>query len=80
MVTLNRIVAVAMVDGAPAALAELETAGLDDHYRVAAVRAHLLEMAGSPTAAREQYKLAARQTLSAPERQYLESRAIALRP
>jgi RNA polymerase sigma factor (sigma-70 family) len=84
MVTLNRIVAVAMVDGAPAALAELEEAAADPalagHHRVAAVRAHLLEMAGSPAAAREQYKLAARQTLSAPERHYLESRAIALRP
>lgn len=84
MVTLNRIVAVAMVDGAPAALAELQEVAADPalagHYRVAAVRAHLLEMAGSPAAAHEQYKLAARQTLSAPERHYLESRAIALRP
>jgi RNA polymerase sigma factor (sigma-70 family) len=84
MVTLNRIVAVAMVDGAPAALAELESLAGDPalagHYRVAAVRAHLLEMAGSPGAAHEQYKLAARQTLSAPEQHYLESRAIALRP
>jgi predicted RNA polymerase sigma factor len=79
MVTLNRIVAVAMVDGPAAALAELDVAVLDPvlagHYRVAAVRAHLLEMAGSLPAAREQYRLAARQTLSAPERRYLESRA-----
>jgi RNA polymerase sigma factor (sigma-70 family) len=83
MVTLNRIVALAMVDGAPAALAELDAAATDPalagHYRVAAVRAHLLELAGSPDEAREQYKLAARQTLSGPERHYLESRAIALR-
>jgi RNA polymerase sigma factor (sigma-70 family) len=79
MVTLNRIVAVAMVDGPAAALAELDVAVLDPalagHYRVAAVRAHLLEMAGSLPAARAQYRLAARQTLSAPEQRYLESRA-----
>jgi RNA polymerase sigma factor (sigma-70 family) len=84
MVTLNRIVAVAMVAGAPVALAELDQAAADPalagHYRVAAVRGHLLEMAGSPAAAREQYKLAARLTLSGPEQRYLESRALALRP
>ena len=84
MVTLNRIVAVAMVDGPSAALVELDQAArepaLAGHYRVAAVRAHLLEMVGDPGAAREQYRLAARQTLSAPEQRYLESRALALRP
>ena len=84
MVTLNRIVAVAMVDGPAAALTELDLAArepaLARHYRVAAVRAHLLEMAGSHEQAREQYRLAARQTLSAPEQRYLESRALALRP
>ena len=83
MVTLNRIVALAMVDGPADALAELEAAATDPalsgHYRVAAVRAHLLEMTGSPAAAREQYKLAARLTRSAPEQRYLESRALALR-
>jgi len=83
MVTLNRIVAVAMVDGPSAAIAELDQAArepaLAGHCRVAAVRAHLLEMAGEPAAAREQYRLAARQTLSAPEQRYLESRALALR-
>jgi len=83
MVTLNRIVAVAMVDGPAAALTELDLAArepaLTGHYRVAAVRAHLLEMAGSHEQAREQYRLAARQTLSAPEQRYLESRALALR-
>ena len=84
MVTLNRIVALAMVDGPADALAELEAAATDPalsgHYRVAAVRAHLLEMTGSPAAAREQYKLAARLTRSAPEQRCLESRALALRP
>jgi RNA polymerase sigma factor (sigma-70 family) len=82
MVTLNRIVATAMVDGPSVALAALADAAADPalaaHHRVAAVRAHLLEMAGDPDAAREQYRLAARQTLSLPERRYLESRAAAL--
>ena len=82
MVTLNRIVATAMVDGPSVALAALAEAAADPalaaHHRVAAVRAHLLEMAGDPAAARAQYRLAARQTLSLPERRYLESRAAAL--
>jgi RNA polymerase sigma factor (sigma-70 family) len=82
MVTLNRIVAVAMVDGPGPALAELEAAEADPaltgHYRVAAVRAHLLEMAGDSALAREQYRLAARRTLSLPEQRYLESKAARL--
>ena len=82
MVTLNRIVALAEVDGPVAALAELEAAAADpalaEHHRVAAVRAHLLELAGDRVAAREQYRLAARRTLSRPERQYLASRAARL--
>jgi RNA polymerase sigma factor (sigma-70 family) len=77
MVTLNRIVATAMVDGPAPALASLAQVeeSLAGNHRVAAVRAHLLEMAGSTDQAREQYRLAARTTLSAPEQRYLESRA-----
>jgi RNA polymerase sigma factor (sigma-70 family) len=80
MVTLNRIVAIAMVDGPKTALACLAEAqpALAGHHRVAAVRAHLLEMAGDPEAAREQYQLAAKHTLSRPEQRYLESRAARL--
>jgi predicted RNA polymerase sigma factor len=82
MVTLNRVVAVAMVRGAPTALRELADAEADPalagHHRVAAVRAHLLDMAGDRAAAREHYRLAARRTLSIPERRYLESRATML--
>ena len=48
------------------------------HHRTAAVRAHLLELAGDRAAAREQYRLAARLTLSRPEQRYLESRAARL--
>jgi RNA polymerase sigma factor (sigma-70 family) len=79
MVTLNRIVAIAMVDGPEAGLAQLAAAGADPglagHHRVAAVRAHLLDLAGQHEAAREQYRLAAQRTLSIPEQRYLESRA-----
>ena len=79
MVRLSRIVAVAMVHGPQHALAELARAEQDPvlarHHRVPAVRAHLLDMAGDSAGAREQYRLAARRTLSQPERGYLESRA-----
>lgn len=83
MVTLNRIVAVAMVRGPHEGLRQLAAAstgpaadpGLAGHHRVEAVRAHLLDMAGEQEAARVHYRLAARGTLSLPERRYLESRA-----
>jgi RNA polymerase sigma factor (sigma-70 family) len=82
MVSLNRIVAVAMVHGPRAGLERLETAEQDPalagHHRVAAVRAHLLELAGEKDAARDTYRLAARLTLSLPEQRYLESRATSL--
>jgi RNA polymerase sigma factor (sigma-70 family) len=82
MVTLNRAVAVAMVRGPDAALELLATLDADDrmsrHYRLAAVRAHLLEMAGDRAAARTGYQTAARRTTSLPERRYLESRAARL--
>jgi RNA polymerase sigma factor (sigma-70 family) len=77
MVTLNRIVAVAMVRGPRPALAELAAAepALGGHYRVDAVRAHLLDLAGDHEAARQHYEAAARRTLSLPEQQYLSRRA-----
>ena len=82
MVTLNRIVAVAMVHGPASALDELAAAerhaALAGHHRVDAVRAHLLEMAGDREAARAAYRVAARHTLSVPEQRYLESRAARL--
>ena len=77
MVTLNRIVALAEVDGPAAGLRALDAAALD-HYRVAAVRAHLLERSGARAEAREEYRRAARLTLSLPERQYLEAQVARL--
>jgi len=84
MVTLNRIVAVAMVHGPQAGLQQLAVAEADPalagHHRVHAVRAHLLDLAGDQQAARTHYRLAARRTLSVPEQRYLESRAAQLTP
>ena len=77
MVMLNRIVAVAMVHGPEIGLQALDLAepALGEQRRIAAVRAHLLDLAGDPEMAREQYELAARTALNLPERHYLESRA-----
>ncbi|MBO0828870.1 MAG: sigma-70 family RNA polymerase sigma factor [Streptosporangiales bacterium] len=79
VVTLNRAVAVAMVDGPEAGLRLLATLDgdkrLTEQHRLYAVRAHLQEMAGDLDAARASYREAARRTTSLPERRYLESRA-----
>ena len=81
MVTLNRAVAVAMVQGPQAGLALLaqldEDPRVAQHHRLSAVRAHLLEMAGDTEAARAAYRQAAQRTMSEPERRYLEQRAAA---
>ena len=82
MVTLNRLVAIAMVHGPRVGLLQLSAAesdpGLAGHHRVEAVRAHLFELAGDRDAARGAYREAARRTLSFPERHYLEARAARL--
>jgi RNA polymerase sigma factor (sigma-70 family) len=79
MVALNRTVAVAMVHGPAAALAELNDAAVDPalsgHHRVDAVRAHLLDELGDQEGAREYYLRAAQRTRSLPERRYLLARA-----
>jgi RNA polymerase sigma factor (sigma-70 family) len=84
MVTLNRAVALAMVQGPRAGLDLLSTLDADhhvaEHHRLEAVRAHLLEMAGDHEAARASYRTAARRTTSLPERRYLDSRARLLEP
>ena len=80
MVTLNRAVAAAMVSGPAAGLQVLERLDgpLAGHYRLAAVRGHLYEMAGNTQAAVAQYKAAAARTTSIPEQQYLATRAARL--
>jgi RNA polymerase sigma factor (sigma-70 family) len=84
VVTLNHAVAAAMVRGPRAGLDMLTTLESDPqlagHHRVAAVRAHLLELIGDKAAARASYQLAARRTMSVPEQRYLEAQAARLAP
>ncbi|WP_197048889.1 RNA polymerase sigma factor [Streptosporangium roseum] len=84
MVTLNRVVAVAMVRGPAAGLDLLATLESDRrlarHHRLLATRAHLLELLGEHDAAADAYRDAARHTTSAPERRHLTSRAARLVP
>ena len=82
VVTLNRAVALAMVNGPRAGLAVLGTLDADGRmahtHRLEAVRGHLLELAGDTLAARECYQRAARMTASLPEQRYLALRAARL--
>ena len=68
MVTLNHAIAAAMVHGPRAGLELLEALDADErlagHYRLDAVRAHLLEMAGDREAAIAHYRAAAGRTTS----------------
>lgn len=79
---LGRAVAVAMVHGPRAGLAAVDalTGTVERHYRLDAVRGHLLERAGEPDAARAAYRAAADGTLSEPEARYLRMRADRLNP
>jgi predicted RNA polymerase sigma factor len=81
IVSLNRAVAAAMVDGAVAGLSMLDAVDkrLSGHYRVDTVRAHLLEMAGDKKAAMAHYRAAAGRTTSLPERRYLTKQAARLK-
>ena len=92
MVTLGRVVALAMVEGPAAGLAALEqaesagdgragnaSATLAEHHRTWAVRGHLLERSGATDAASLAFTEAARRTLNGPERRYLAAKAEALR-
>ncbi|MEU4244651.1 DUF6596 domain-containing protein [Actinoplanes sp. NPDC026619] len=83
VVALSRAVALAVVHGPAAGLAALGTLDADTRlshtHRLEAVRAHLLEQAGDPEAARESYLRAARATASLQEQRYLTRRAAALR-
>lgn len=79
IVTLNRAVALAQVHGPAAGLELLDTIAADPrlagHHRVHAVRGHLLDDSGRPAEAAEEFRTAARRTLSIPERVYLLGRA-----
>ncbi|HET9953674.1 MAG TPA: sigma-70 family RNA polymerase sigma factor [Polyangiaceae bacterium] len=79
MVALNHAIALAMVHGAAAGLERLEKVGTDprlrEHYRLDAVRAHLLERTGDPRGAAALYRRAAARTTSRVEQEYLLERA-----
>jgi predicted RNA polymerase sigma factor len=82
MVTLNHAIAVAMVHGPSKGLELLKTldtdARLSGHYRLDAVRAHLLEMVGHYESAIKHYRIAASRTTSIPEQNYLMTQAARL--
>jgi RNA polymerase sigma factor (sigma-70 family) len=79
VVELNRAIAAAMVYGPEHGLTLLEPldAKLPGH-RLAAVRAHLYEMAGDRDMAIGQYRAAAAAATSLPERRYLTTRSARL--
>ncbi|MEZ0108518.1 RNA polymerase sigma factor (sigma-70 family) [Catenulispora sp. EB89] len=83
MVTLNRAVALAEIEGPEAGLAVLATLDADErmarHHRLLSVRAHLLEMAGDTDGAYENFRSAAKATASIAEQRYLGARARKLR-
>jgi predicted RNA polymerase sigma factor len=82
MVALSRAIAVAMVDGPAAGLTLLDVLDADPrvrgHYRLDAVRGHLLQMAGDARGAIARYRAAAERTTSIPERNYLIEKAARL--
>ncbi|MEU8174627.1 DUF6596 domain-containing protein [Microbispora hainanensis] len=84
MVTLNRAIALAEIEGPQAGLALLSTLDGDErlagHHRLLSVRAHLLEKAGDTAGAYEHYRRAAKATAGMAEQRYLESRARRVRP
>jgi RNA polymerase sigma factor (sigma-70 family) len=82
MVSLNRAIAAAMVQGPSVGLELLRALDADPrlagHYRLDAVRAHLYERAGDPERAIAHYRAAADGTASIPERNYLTLKAARL--
>ena len=82
VVALNHAVAAAMAHGPQAGLDLLEPLEADQRlaggHRLLAVRAHLLEEAGQPVAARQCYRAAAARTASLPHQRYLNARAARL--
>jgi RNA polymerase sigma factor (sigma-70 family) len=82
MVVLNQAIAAAMVHGPGTGLERLSALDADvrlaGHYRLDAVRAHLLEMSGERERAIAHYRAAAGRTTSIPERNYLIMKAARL--
>jgi RNA polymerase sigma-70 factor, ECF subfamily len=74
VVTMNRAVAIAELEGPQAALALLEPLGLDDYRYYHSTRADLLRRLGRDDQARAAYARALELTQPGPERKFLESR------
>jgi RNA polymerase sigma factor (sigma-70 family) len=83
MVAMNHAVAVAMTEGPAHGLALLEKLDRDprikDHYRLDAVRGHLLQRSGQIATALRYFESAAEKTASFAERNYLFLRIARLR-
>ncbi|MFD5464496.1 RNA polymerase sigma factor [Kitasatospora sp. NPDC127059] len=79
VVTLNRAVALAELEGPRAGLALLAALDQDrrmsGHHRLLSVRAHLLERAGDLPGAHDHFRRAAKATASLAEQRFLEARA-----
>ena len=83
MVALNHAIALAMVQGPRAGLAQLDQLAHDtrlkNHHRLDSTRAHLLERTGDYRGAIAAFERAASKTASTPERDYLRLQAARLR-
>ncbi len=83
MVALSHAIALAMVSGPQAGLAQLDELARDgrlaSHHRLDSTRAHLLERSGDRAGAIEAFERAAAGTASTPERDYLRLQAARLR-
>lgn len=79
VVALNRAVAVAEVDGAERALAEVDALNLDRYYLFHAVRADLLRRLGRDEESERAYAAAIDRTGNAAERAFLQARRATLR-
>ncbi len=82
MVSLNRAIAASMVKGPEVGLEMLDVLDKDSriagHFRLDAVRGHLLEKLGDREGAAARYRAAAERTTSIPERNYLITKAARL--
>jgi RNA polymerase sigma factor (sigma-70 family) len=83
MASLNHAIAYAMVHGPASGLALVDRLAQDSrmqgHYRLDAVRGHLLERLGDKAAAIARFQAAAARTTSTPEKNYLLMKAARLR-
>jgi predicted RNA polymerase sigma factor len=80
IVTLNRAVATAMAHGPAAGLEVVDSVAerLEGHYRLDAVRAHLLELSGDTKGACEHYRAATSRTTNLAEQRYLAAQTARL--